>query len=145
MHQDGVLKNPLTYEIMRADDRRDGNQRLVLANTPADHAFRKHPKHGIHLSPEELVPAFARFKDVADKKKVVAEREYRAIVTDWPGATRKPSSYSTSSILRHWLDPDATVRLRRATTTRSTRSPRSTGPVDAVCKAVNRSSARRAS
>jgi 2-isopropylmalate synthase len=141
IHQDGVLKNPLTYEIMNAETVGMETNTLVLGKHSGRHAFRQHlDTVGIRLSDEDFTRAFARFKDVADKKKIVADRDIEAIVTDL--STRHPEMFEllhvqvscgTGSI------PTATVRLRRTTdSTLHTDSAQGTGPVDAVCKAVNR-------
>jgi 2-isopropylmalate synthase len=141
IHQDGVLKNPLTYEIMRPDTVGMDANSLVLGKHSGRHAFRKHVEAlGFRLGEDDLVRAFARFKDIADRKKVVSERDIEAIVTDL--ATHYPEAYAlvhvqvscgTGSI------PTATVRLRRTVDdTLHTESAQGTGPVDAVCKAVNK-------
>jgi 2-isopropylmalate synthase len=141
IHQDGVLKNPLTYEIMSADTVGMEAKSLVLGKHSGRHAFRKHLESlGFRLAEDDLVRAFARFKDIADKKKIVTERDIDAIVTDL--ATRHPETYAlvhvqvscgTGSI------PTATVRLHRTDDdTFHTESAQGTGPVDAVCKAVNK-------
>jgi 2-isopropylmalate synthase len=141
IHQDGVLKNPLTYEIMRAETVGMDANSLVLGKHSGRHAFRKHLESlGYRLAEDDLVRAFARFKDIADKKKIVTERDIDAIVTDL--ATRHPETYTlvhvqvscgTGSI------PTATVRLRRTEDDALlTDSAQGTGPVDAVCRAVNK-------
>src|ERR671927_257636 len=93
IHQDGVLKNRLTYEIMSAETvGLDGNV-LVLGKHSGRHAFRKHLEtRGHHLSEQELTHAFARFKEIADKKKLVDERDIEAIVVG--EARRVPPIYT---------------------------------------------------
>src|SRR5581483_2529466 len=72
IHQDGILKNRLTYEIMNAETiGLDGNA-LVLGKHSGRHAFRKHLEEmGYNLNDDEFRHVFTRFKELADKKKVV--------------------------------------------------------------------------
>ena len=97
IHQDGVLKNPLTYEIMRADTVGMHANALVLGKHSGRHAFRKHLEDlGYRLGEDDFVRAFSRFKDIADKKKIVTERDLDAIVTDL--ATRHPETYALGHV-----------------------------------------------
>ncbi|PYP49726.1 MAG: 2-isopropylmalate synthase [Gemmatimonadetes bacterium] len=76
IHQDGVLKNPLTYEIMRADTVGWDGVGLVLGKHSGRHALRaKTESLGYELTEDELTLLFARFKELADRKKLVDERD----------------------------------------------------------------------
>jgi len=140
IHQDGVLKNPMTYEIMRAETvGLDGNA-LVLGKHSGRHALRARLElMGHKLSDDEFRHVFTRFKDIADRKKLVEERDLEALIV---GEVRRPPPLF---VLRHVqvscgteLIPTATVRLVGPDAEVRTESAQGTGPVDAVCAAINR-------
>ena len=81
IHQDGVLKERTTYEIMRARDVGLGESDIVLGKHSGRHALRTHlAEIGIHLDGPELDEVFRRFKDIADKKKEVTTADLEALV-----------------------------------------------------------------
>jgi 2-isopropylmalate synthase len=84
IHQDGVLKHRETYEIMRAEDVGWNANRLTLGKLSGRNAFRsKLAELGIVLESEEaLNTAFARFKDLADKKREIFDEDLQALVSD---------------------------------------------------------------
>ena len=84
IHQDGVLKHRETYEIMRAEDVGWMRNRMVLGKHSGRNAFRARlDELGIVFeSEEELNSAFARFKDLADKKHEIFDEDLQALVTD---------------------------------------------------------------
>lgn len=83
IHQDGMLKNVETYEIMRPEDVGVKETSLVLGKLSGRHAFRnKLEALGYRLSDEALNDAFKRFKDLADKKKTVFDEDIVALVDD---------------------------------------------------------------
>lgn len=84
IHQDGVLKRRETYEIMRAEDVGWTTNRIVLGKLSGRNAFRSRlDTLGIRFgSEEELNMAFARFKELADKKTEVYDDDLQALVTE---------------------------------------------------------------
>jgi 2-isopropylmalate synthase len=84
IHQDGVLKNRETYEIMRAQDVGWNANRMVLGKHSGRNALRTRLQElGVVLSSEEeLNAAFSRFKDLADKKHEIFDEDLQALVTD---------------------------------------------------------------
>ena len=83
IHQDGVLKNPLTYEIMSPATIGLGSNNLVLGKHSGRHALRDHLKDlGYDLSDEELDLVFKKFKELADKKKHVVDEDLEVIITE---------------------------------------------------------------
>ncbi len=81
IHQDGVLKNPMTYEIMKPETIGLNTNRMVMGKHSGKHALLKHIKTmGYDLSDEELKIVFKKFKDLADKKKVVMDEDLEALV-----------------------------------------------------------------
>ena len=139
IHQDGMLKHRLTYEIMSADTVGLDGCRLVLGKHSGRHALKQHlVATGHDLTDSEFSDVFARFKDVADRKKVVDDRDIEAIVA---GETRRPLAVHTVDHVQvstgtHAI-PTATVRLRGPDGTMAVASSQGDGPVDAVCRAIN--------
>ncbi len=83
IHQDGVLKNPMTYEIMKPEAVGLLSNKLVLGKHSGRHALDSHLKEmGHNLSKEELALVFKKFKELADKKKNVMDEDIEAIVTE---------------------------------------------------------------
>jgi 2-isopropylmalate synthase len=83
IHQDGMLKNAETYEIMRPEDVGQGGTNLVMGKHSGRHAFREKLKGlGYELGQNALNEAFQRFKDLADKKKDVFDEDIVALVDD---------------------------------------------------------------
>lgn len=84
IHQDGVLKSRETYEIMRAEDVGWASNHIVLGKHSGRNAFRTRLKElGIEFeSEEELNAAFARFKDLADKKHEIYDEDLQALVSE---------------------------------------------------------------
>jgi 2-isopropylmalate synthase len=83
IHQDGMLKNVETYEIMRPEDVGVKETSLVLGKLSGRHAFRdKLEAMGYRLDDTAFADAFKRFKDLADKKKHVFDEDIVALVDD---------------------------------------------------------------
>jgi 2-isopropylmalate synthase len=83
IHQDGMLKNVETYEIMRPEDVGVHSSSLVLGKLSGRHAFKdKLEALGYELDDKAFQEAFKRFKDLADKKKHVFDEDIVALVDD---------------------------------------------------------------
>jgi 2-isopropylmalate synthase len=83
IHQDGVLKNPMTYEIMKPESIGLNTNKLVLGKHSGRHALRTHLKDmGYDLSDEEVQLVFTKFKELADKKKHVVDEDLEVLVTE---------------------------------------------------------------
>ena len=83
IHQDGVLKNPMTYEIMKPETIGLNTNTLVLGKHSGRHALRSRLKElGYDLSDQELKLVFKKFKELADKKKHVVDEDLEVIVTE---------------------------------------------------------------
>jgi 2-isopropylmalate synthase len=139
IHQDGVLKERTTYEIMRADSIGLASSNLVLGKHSGRHALRVRLEElGYSVGPEELNRAFARFKEIADKKKEVSDRDLEAIMADELRQT--PETYHLELVqvsCGQPLMPTATVQIRLPDGQVRTTASTGTGPVDAIYKAVN--------
>lgn len=83
IHQDGVLKERTTYEIMHAKDVGLGESDIVLGKHSGRHALKSRlAELGIHVEGEALDEAFRRFKEIADKKKRVTTLDLEALATE---------------------------------------------------------------
>jgi len=83
IHQDGVLKNRMTYEIMKPETIGLNRNNLVLGKHSGRHALRSRLKElGYDLSDNELQIVFTRFKELADKKKQLVDEDLEVIVTE---------------------------------------------------------------
>ena len=83
IHQDGMLKNPMTYEIMSPEAIGLSRNKLVLGKHSGRHALHEHLKEmGYDLTDAELNKVFRRFKDLADKKKHVMDEDMEALVAE---------------------------------------------------------------
>jgi 2-isopropylmalate synthase len=83
IHQDGVLKQKLTYEIMTPESIGIPGNRLVMGKHSGRHAFDERLKAlGFNLNKEDMNRAFLRFKELADKKKDVYDEDIEAIVAE---------------------------------------------------------------
>jgi 2-isopropylmalate synthase len=138
IHQDGILKERSTYEIIRPEDVGFMETGLVLGKHSGRHAFKVRLQSlGIELKEEELERAFARFKNIADKKKQVFDEDLLAIVEDEIKPVKKVwtlVSLTTKSGTN--MKPQAEVVLESKGKTFKSRAS-GDGPVDACYKAVD--------
>jgi 2-isopropylmalate synthase len=140
IHQDGVLKNRLTYEIMDAQLIGLTDNQITLGKLSGRNAFRTRLRElGFELSEQELNKAFIRFKELADKKKEITDWDLESIVNDEIQQT--PELFHLELVQVSCGDracPTATVRLRTPDGQELMDAAIGTGPVDAVYKAINR-------
>ena len=140
IHQDGILKNKLTYEIMDAESIGLTENKIVLGKHSGRNAFRTRLKElGFELSETELNKAFLRFKEVADKKKEISDWDLEAIAND--EIQQAPELFHLELVQVSCGDrsrPTATVSLRTPKGEEVMDAAIGTGPVDAVYKAINR-------
>jgi 2-isopropylmalate synthase len=141
IHQDGMLKNEMTYEIMRPDTIGLNASRLVLGKHSGRHAFRvRLEEMGYdNLSKEEIEVAFKRFKRVADKKKLVTDADIEAIIAD--EIYQPPEIWKLNHIQVSCGDhsiPTATVSMTGPQNEVYEDAATGSGPVDAVYQAINR-------
>ena len=141
LHQDGMLKERTTYEIMRPEDVGQGQSKIVLGKTSGRHAFRAHlDELGMDLKTTEFEAVFLAFKQLADRKKEVSDRDIQAILED---------QFHQAFDQAYELDmvqvtcgsnsiPTATVRLKSDDGKVLKDAALGTGPVDAVYQAINR-------
>ncbi|WEN42900.1 2-isopropylmalate synthase [Thauera sp. GDN1] len=139
IHQDGVLKHRETYEIMRAEDVGWGANKLVLGKLSGRNAFRARLQElGIEIESEEhLNQAFARFKELADRKSEIFDEDLTALMRD-EAVTPAHEQYRLVSTRFHsetGETPVAEVTLSIGGAEKHARANGS-GPVDAAFKAI---------
>ncbi|NNL65718.1 MAG: 2-isopropylmalate synthase [Myxococcales bacterium] len=137
IHQDGVLKNKLTYEIMTPESIGRASNELVLGKHSGRHAFRDRlGELGLAIEGDEFEAAFKRFKALADKKKTIYNEDLEALVSDTVGQEDDRFELGDLSIVSGtFAAPHATVELTVDGESRRT-AAQGTGPVDAVFKAI---------
>ena len=102
IHQDGVLKHRETYEIMRAEDVGWGANRLTLGKLSGRNAFRTRlTELGILIASDEMLNvAFAKFKELADKKREIFDEDLQALFSD-EAVTPEDEHYKLVSLVAH--------------------------------------------
>lgn len=137
IHQDGLLKEKSTYEIIRPETIGLHKTKLVLGKHSGRHAFKTRLKElGYDLVEEELNSAFERFKKLADQKKDIFDEDIEALVSE--GVARITETYSlidlniTSGI---YEKPTATIKLKVGKKLIE-KTEHGDGPVDATYKAI---------
>jgi 2-isopropylmalate synthase len=139
IHQDGVIKSRQTYEIMRAEDVGWTTNKLVLGKLSGRNAFKQRLKElGIQLESEEaLNVAFAKFKDLADKKSEIFDEDLQMLVSD-EAVTQEQEHYKLLSMMAHSETGETPVaKVVMAEDGRETKAEaQGSGPVDATFKAI---------
>lgn len=142
IHQDGFLKYKKTYEIMNPEDVGLLTSKLPLGPRSGRHALKDRlGELGYHLNDEELDKAFSRFKEIADKKKHVSDRDLESIVRDEKRISETTIHYELENLQIACGTglPTASVCLRRTSDNSILKdSALGTGPVDAIYKAINK-------
>ena len=142
IHQDGVLKDRSTYEVMQPERVGVPGSTLVLGKLSGRAGLQSRLEAlGYQLNREELSNVFESFKILADKKREVNDRDLEILMDEEKRVSTEPVSYTLDHV--HFSSgghdiPTATVRLigpdQKAVTDASTGN----GPVDAVCNAIDR-------
>ncbi len=140
IHQDGVLKKAITYEIM--DPRSIGipSSILILGKLSGRHAFKERlAELGYTLSEEALNHAFQGIKELADKKREITDRDIESLIAEELRITTElyHLDHVEVSCGDHSL-PTASVRLISPEGQGLADAALGTGPVDAIYKAINR-------
>lgn len=138
IHQDGVLKERRTYEIMNPEDVGvPPHEGLVLGKHSGRHAFKDRLKRlGFDLDENAIDMAFERFKDLADKKKEIYDEDLMAIVEDDSAPSKEAVQladlvYTSGSK----VDPQVTVTITHKSK-KIIKTSTGDGPVDACYKAI---------
>jgi 2-isopropylmalate synthase len=139
IHQDGMLKNNLTYEIMRPETVGVTQSKLVLGKHSGRHALKERlVSMGYSLDEDALNKVFERFKVLADKKKTITDADIEALISD---EIYQPKIIYTLDGLQVACGtmglPTATVRLVGPDGGKHIYAAIGTGPVDAAFKAID--------
>jgi len=140
IHQDGVIKKAITYEIMDPRDVGIPASSLVLGKLSGRHAFMERlAELGYELNEEDVNRTFRAFKELADKKKEVTDRDIETLVAQEMRTISEiyHLDHVEVSCGNHSI-PTATVRLTTPDGQVLADAALGTGPVDAVYKAINR-------
>jgi len=137
IHQDGLLKEKTTYEIIRPESIGLQSTKLVLGKHSGRHAFKTRLKElGYDLTPEEIENAFVKLKHLADQKKHIFDEDIETLVSE--EVSKTPEIYqlaglSVSSGMKK--EPKASIRMKvKGRVVRKTAT--GDGPVDATYKAI---------
>ena len=140
LHQDGVIKMPSTFEIMDPKSVGLPASSLVLGKTSGRHGFRERlAELGYSLSEEDFSRAFAAFKELADKKREVTDKDIESVVAEEQRTAAE--AYHLDRIQVSCGDrgiPTAAVRMTTPEGEARADSALGTGPVDATCKAIDK-------
>ena len=141
IHQDGVIKERTTYEVMDPKSVGWGGSTLVLGKLSGRAGLRARLEAlGYILSNEELASVFEAFKVLADKKREVTDRDLETLMAEEIRVTRmEPITYTLDHVQFSGGDQDiatATVRVLGPDGKVHSDTATGNGPVDAVCKAI---------
>lgn len=139
IHQDGMLKEKTTYEIMTPESIGVKESTLVLGKHSGRHAFRERIKDlAIDLNDDDLEKAFVAFKHLADKKKTIYDEDIEALVAD--EILRLPDRFKLESVTftsGTGVVPSATVEME-VDGKKKVKAEFGDGPVDAIFKAIKK-------
>jgi 2-isopropylmalate synthase len=138
IHQDGVLKAAITYEIMTPESIGRASNELVLGKHSGRHAFRDRLLElGFDIEGENFERAFRRFKSLADAKKVIYNEDLEAIVSDAVQTTGDRYDFESLELACGSERPPS-ARVTLEIDGRSVeREASGVGPVDAIFRAIS--------
>ncbi|MCH9651779.1 MAG: 2-isopropylmalate synthase [Deltaproteobacteria bacterium] len=140
IHQDGMLKDRRTYEIMTPADVGWDDTQLVLGKHSGRHAFQVRLRQlGFELQDEELAETFRRFKELADRKKTLTDADLLALLHEQVEGPEEIYRLCDLQVTcgRPGM-PTATVRLQSADGEEAVAAEVGTGPVEAAFGAIDR-------
>ena len=142
IHQHGVLKNPLTYEIMRAEDVGVSRDNLVLGKHSGRAALAARAERlGLKLGDNELNSVFVAFKDLADKKKEIFDTDVEALILGEERADAGPWKLLTLEVgggAGGARKSYAVVEVENVDGRKAKERVEGHGPVDAAYRAINK-------
>ena len=137
IHQDGMLKNMETYEIMRPADVGVKATNLVMGKHSGRHAFREKLKElGYDLGENAFEDAFKRFKDLADRKKHVYDEDVEALVEDEIATVGENGKVVALTVIAGTGGPQKAIITMDMAGSHVTREATGSGPVDATFNAI---------
>jgi len=137
IHQDGMLKNAETYEIMRPEHVGVKSTSLVMGKHSGRHAFREKLKDlGFDLGENAFEDAFKRFKDLADRKKLVYDEDIEALVEDEIAMNSETARVIALTVIAGTGGPQKATITMDVDGTHVTKEASGSGPVDAIFNAI---------
>lgn len=137
IHQDGMLKNAETYEIMRPEDVGFKDTNLVMGKHSGRHAFKeKLSALGFELGDNAFQDAFRRFKDLADKKKHIYDEDIEALVGDEIAIASERFKVVALTVIAGTGGPQKATLTMDTDGVHETKEAQGNGPVDAVFNAI---------
>ena len=138
IHQDGILRNSMTYEIIKPETIGRRHNKLVLGKHSGRHALFSYIRDmGYKLSQEEMGKVFEKFKHLADRKKIILNEDIEAIINE--GILRSPETFSLEYLhvsCGNTVYPTASVELK--INDRPVKgSTDGVGPIDAVYNVIS--------
>ncbi len=138
IHQDGMLKNNQTYEIMTPESVGVKSTSLVMGKHSGRHAFREKLKElGYELGDNALLDAFTRFKNLADRKKVVYDEDIEALIDDEILASYDRIQVVALTVIAGTSGPQRATLTLDIDGRHETREASGNGPVDATFNAIH--------
>ncbi len=141
IHQDGYLKERTTFEIMRPEDVGWRGESLVLGKLSGRAGLRSRLNDlGYQMSDDELSNVFVAFKDLADNKREVTDADLEALMREqhrYADTNRKYKLGKVHVVCGNDEMPNAEISMTTPDSEGRTSSAQGTGPVDAVCKAID--------
>ncbi len=138
IHQHGIIQDPSTYEIMSPESIGLSKSRMVLGKHSGRHAFEKRLEElGYSLSKEELEEVFRRFKELADKKKEITDRDLEALIKNGFKESEEIIKLEHLQVVSGLgIVPTATIIIdKKGEKIKSINT--GNGPIDAVYKAIS--------
>ncbi|WP_363350859.1 2-isopropylmalate synthase [Methylocystis echinoides] len=137
IHQDGMLKNAHTYEIMTPESVGVSKTSLVMGKHSGRHAFREKLKElGYDLGENQLNDAFNRFKDLADRKKFVYDEDLIALVDDEIVTAHDHIKVLALMVMAGTHGPQSAALTLDIDGDKVTHQATGNGPVDAIFNAI---------
>ena len=138
IHQDGMLKNAQTYEIMTPESVGVQKTSLVMGKHSGRNAFRTKLKEmGYELGENALEDAFKRFKDLADRKKIVYDEDLEALVDDEIGHAGERIKVEALTVIAGTMGPQTATLTLSIDGNHVTKQAMGNGPIDAIFNAIH--------
>ncbi len=141
IHQDGYIKNHSTFEIMEPESVGWRGEALVLGKLSGRAGLRARLRElGYELSDDELANIFLKFKDLADNKREITDMDLEALMSEQHRIIDTNRTYHVDSVkvvCGNNVTPKAEVTLDCPNKDKQQVTSEGTGPVDAVCKAID--------
>lgn len=138
IHQHGMLSNPQTYEIMNPEELGIPQSTMLLGKLSGRHALKDRAEQlGVEMTEDELAAAFDRFKELADRKKEITDRDILALLREQKTNTPNHYRMKTYQIFSgNKMTPTATVTLSYQEE-KITKAAWGEGPVEACFNAID--------